>query len=112
MPGRLATLEGEGDAVLVAADSGGEVLGMVALHREPALHHPAPACLITALVTASRARRRGVGRRLLAAAEEWARERGCSRIVVTSAERRTDAHEFYPRCGYPCTGRRFGRLLT
>ena len=96
----------------MTADSAGDVLGLVALHREPALHHPAPACLITALVTSPHARRRGVGRRLLAAAEEWARARGCNRIVVTSAERRTDAHEFYPRCGYPYTGRRFGRQLT
>jgi GNAT superfamily N-acetyltransferase len=121
VPRRLSALAGEENAVFVAvdaadageaADAADTVLGLVAVHREPALHHPAPACLITALVTSSQARRRGVGRRLLSAAEEWARERGCSRIVVTSAERRADAHAFYPRCGYPYTGRRFGRSLT
>ena len=112
VPERLAALSSDDDAVFVAADQRGEVLGLVALHRQRALHAADPACHITALVSAAHARRRGVGRRLLHAAEAWARARGCDRITVTSAERRADAHAFYERCGYPCTGRRFARQLT
>jgi GNAT superfamily N-acetyltransferase len=66
---------------------------------------------ITALVTAAAARGRGVGRALVAEAVEWARREGCVRISVTSAEHRADAHAFYPACGLPYTGRRFGTTL-
>ncbi|MGW0940895.1 GNAT family N-acetyltransferase [Streptomyces sp. NPDC002666] len=55
---------------------------------------------IVALVVSGRARGRGVGSRLVAAAESFAVTRGCVRVEVTIGERRQDAHEFYRRCGY------------
>ena len=110
---RLAALAGpdDDDAVQVAAGADGAVVGVIGLHRLRTLHAPSPPCYITALVVAASARGRGVGRRLLEAAESWARERGCGRMVVTSAEHRADAHAFYERSGYERTGRRFGRAL-
>ena len=109
---RLSALAGPEDAILVADDANGAIVGLMGLHRLSALHAAAPACYITALVVASAARGRGVGRRLLEAAESRAREWGCSRIVVTSAERRADAHAFYEGCGFERTGRRFVRALA
>jgi GNAT superfamily N-acetyltransferase len=102
----------EGDAVLVAEDDDGVVAGVAALHRMPVLHFDRPLGYITALVTDPAKRRGGVGKRLLEAAEEWARAAGCYRLVLTSAEHRTDAHGFYPACGFPFTGRRFGKDLA
>jgi GNAT superfamily N-acetyltransferase len=110
--GRLTALDGPNDAILVTTDADGAIVGLIGLHRLPVLHAPAPACYITALVVATAARGRGVGRRLLGAAESWAREHGCGRIVVTSAERRADAHAFYERSGFERTGRRFVRSLA
>jgi GNAT superfamily N-acetyltransferase len=108
---RLAALREPDDAVLLAVSEVGAELGLVGLHRFAVLSAPAPVAYITALVTAPEARGRGVGRALVAAAEAWARERGCGRLTVTSAEHRADAHEFYPACGLPYTGRRFSKAL-
>ncbi|HEX6058663.1 MAG TPA: GNAT family N-acetyltransferase [Gemmatimonadaceae bacterium] len=109
---RLAGLRESESATLVATGSGGEMLGLIGVHRLPVLHASEPPCYITALVVASAARGRGIGRRLLAAAEEWARRAGSSRLVVTSAEHRAEAHAFYERAGFPYTGRRFARTLS
>ncbi len=41
----------------------------------------------------------GVGKALLDAAKDWARERGATHLELDSAEARTDAHRFYEREG-------------
>ena len=112
LPDRLAALEQEGSVALVAADDGHAIVGLVCATTIATIHAAAPVAYLTALVTAARARRGGVGRSLVAAAEAWARDRGCSRLTVTSAEHRADAHAFYERCGMPYTGRRFSKPLT
>ena len=43
--------------------------------------------------------RGGVGRALLAAASDWARERGCTHLALSSGPGRKDAHRFYEREG-------------
>ena len=88
------------------------MVGVAVLHRMTVLHFDRPLGYITALVTDPAKRRGGVGKRLLVAAEDWARAAGCYRLALTSAEHRTDAHGFYPACGFPLTGRRFGKDLT
>ncbi|HUX35162.1 MAG TPA: GNAT family N-acetyltransferase [Gemmatimonadaceae bacterium] len=111
LPARLALLADADNAVLVAVDGDGAAVALISLHRIPALHHARPNCYITALVVDESWRDAGVGRRLLAAAEAWARAHGCRRMSVTSAERRDDAHRFYEACGFPYTGRRFARTF-
>ena len=49
------------------------------------------------------ARRDGWGRRLVAAAEHVARERGCTQVIVSSFT--FQAPGFYERCGFVETGR-------
>src|SRR3954469_14096763 len=44
-------------------------------------------------------RSRGLGKGLLEAARDWARERGCSHLELDSGMDRTDAHRFYRREG-------------
>jgi GNAT superfamily N-acetyltransferase len=111
IPLRLAAVRDDHGAALVAVDDADRPLGVISLSRHVALHAPGPIAYITALVTASVARRRGVGQLLVAAAKAWATEQGCVRLSVTSAERRADAHSFYPACGLPYTGRRFSMEL-
>ena len=107
IPSRLSAVLSDHGAVFLAVDDEDRALGLISLTRLIALHAPGPIAYITALVTSSVARRRGVGQLLVNAAKEWAIERGCVRLSVTSAERRADAHAFYPACGLPYTGRRF-----
>jgi len=112
IPARLAAVLREGGAVILACGSSGEALGLMSLARHVVLHSPGPVAYITALVTASAARRRGVGQRLVAAAKEWAGANDCVRLSVTSAEHRADAHAFYPACGMPYSGRRFAAPIV
>ena len=42
-------------------------------------------------------RSQGVGKALLDAAKDWARERGATHLELDSAETRADAHRFYER---------------
>jgi GNAT superfamily N-acetyltransferase len=111
VPARMAAVLGEGGAVLLAVADGTAPLGLMCLARHVALHAAGPIAYITALVTTSAARRRGVARALVGAAREWALREGCVRISVTSAEHRADAHAFYAACGIPYTGRRFSASL-
>lgn len=58
---------------------------------------------IRGLVVGERFRSGGIGARLVAAAEEWARSRGLMRVRVRSDVLRKDAHRFYERQGYRVT---------
>jgi GNAT superfamily N-acetyltransferase len=107
IPRRLEGLRAEGAAAFVACDADGHVLGFFSIARLAVVHGDGPVALITALVVAESARGGGVGRRMVDAARDWARDAGCVRLLVTSAERRADAHAFYEACGMPYTGRRF-----
>lgn len=55
---------------------------------------------ITGLVVDSSARRRGVGRALVAAVEAWARDEGLDTVLVRSNVQRTASHPFYEGLGY------------
>jgi GNAT superfamily N-acetyltransferase len=57
-------------------------------------------CEILGLVVAADQRGGGIGRRLLAQAEHWARERGLGEISVRSNITRTESHPFYERLGF------------
>jgi GNAT superfamily N-acetyltransferase len=77
----------------------------------PVLTSLSDIAMIVALVVGEETRRAGVGRRLVERAEEQARIWRCGRIMVTSAERRAEAHAFYEHLGYDYTGRRFAKVI-
>jgi GNAT superfamily N-acetyltransferase len=56
--------------------------------------------MIAGLVVDRAQRRTGVGRALMARAEAWAGEQGCSLVRLTSSATRTAAHRFYEEIGY------------
>jgi GNAT superfamily N-acetyltransferase len=103
-----ALLAREGSRVFVA-ERQATVLGVLGLHRMPVLTSLSDIAMIIALVVTERERRSGVGRLLIARAEDEARGWRCGRIMVTSAEHRADAHTFYEALGYQYTGRRFAK---
>jgi GNAT superfamily N-acetyltransferase len=110
IPARLSSVLAEGGRV-VLAEVDALPAGLMCLARHSALHSPGPIAYITALVTSASTRRAGVGRALVEEAKRWAESQGCVRLSVTSAEKRADAHAFYPACGLPYTGRRFAIAL-
>ena len=44
--------------------------------------------------------KKGIGRALLAAVENWAQKEGAVGVRLVSGAKRTVAHDFYRRCGY------------
>jgi len=69
---------------------------------------------IMGLVVEESRRGEGVGRQLVAAAEQWAAERGCVRIRVRTNLMREGARAFYAALGYRSTKRQeiFDKTLT
>jgi len=85
------------DALWVAED--GDVRGWLHAQVSRSLESAAHVELRALVVDAS-ARRLGVGRALVHAAEQWARDQGFTRVRVRSNVVRGEAHAFYPRLGY------------
>ena len=108
---RLEAFERAGETALVAEDdtAPGRLLAVATLHATPVLHRAGPVGRVSALVVDADVRGRGVGRAMMAAAEQWAVERGCILMEVTSNQRRVDAHKFYEGLGYTRTSFRFAR---
>ena len=86
-------------AVLVAETAADGVIGWVHVSRQPLLEVEIRA-EVNGLVVDERVRVAGAGAQLLAAAEEWARKRGCKGMSVRSNVIRERAHKFYERNGY------------
>lgn len=55
---------------------------------------------IVGLVVDHSFQKSGVGKALLTATEDWAREQGCAGVRLHSGAERTEAHKFYEHCGY------------
>jgi len=55
---------------------------------------------IMAIAVDSNHRGKGLGKALLNAVEDWAKEESCIGVRLVSGMDRTGAHEFYRHCGY------------
>jgi GNAT superfamily N-acetyltransferase len=82
------------------ADSGGEVLGFVAVHLLPRFEHDDRIARVLALVVDAGVRERGVGHLLMAEAERIATAAGAAFIEVTAGHHRPDAQRLYETLGY------------
>jgi ribosomal protein S18 acetylase RimI-like enzyme len=108
---RLHGSLGSQTSCCLVAQVDNEVIGVMSAELIPYFPTGSSICRVTSLVVSSRHRSRGIGEKLVAAAATFARERGCSGIEVTSAERRVDAHRFYVKLGFARTGLRFFQSL-
>ena len=108
---RLARLLAHPDYAAVVAETGGELAGLILLHLEQGLEYDSAYCRVMGLVIDERWRGRGLGRHLMDHAEQWCKDRGGDRVLLTSANRRDDAHKFYDAIGYERTGVRFAKWL-
>lgn len=95
----LQMVQANPGAAILVAEQGGSVLGWIGLERRVGLETP-PRLEITGLVVDATARRSGVGRALLAAAEDWARQHGLDMVVLRTNINRRDAHAFYQAQGF------------
>ena len=96
---RLRTLPQDGTHAVYVAENAAGVVGWVHVF---ALYPVAHDCVaeIAGLVVDASCRASGVGKHLMDAAENWARERGLDTVVLRSNVIREAAHKFYENLGY------------
>ncbi|MCX7680690.1 MAG: GNAT family N-acetyltransferase [Anaerolineae bacterium] len=99
-------------AIFVAEETSGLVVGWIHIYVCPQLEVERQA-EIGGLGVDEGWRSHGIGRALLDQAEQWARQRGVSQLIVRSNIARKRAHAFYERAGYVCfkTSRVFFKTL-
>lgn len=86
-------------SVVVAPAEDGRLLGWICAERRLSLE--SGECVeITGLVVSSAARRLGVGRALVGAAERWAAAEGFASLCVRSNVVRAESHAFYQGLGF------------
>lgn len=105
----LKLLKGRGEPPLVAEQ--GEVVGCAAWHAAAELQEPELVGRIPVVVVAPEARKRGIGKALIEAAEARLAERGCGRVEVAADLRRSGALAFYQALGFERTGFRLARTI-
>jgi len=97
--------------VTLVADVADEVAGMAGATLERVYEKDDLVAHLAILIVAERARRLGVGRRLVVEAEAWAAAQGAREMSLTSGLPREGAHRFYEQCGYVRNGLRFIRRI-
>jgi len=91
--------EGDGE-YLLAFDRGGEPVGVCQLRYRWSIWTSAPDCWLEDLYVRPAGRRSGLGRRLVDAAVERARARGCRRVELDVNEDNEAALALYRACGF------------
>jgi GNAT superfamily N-acetyltransferase len=91
--------ESDGEAVLVAADEDNKVIAWTSL-RIVETFYSRPTVEISGLVVDEDRRGQGIGKRLMAEAEAWARAAGHTRLRLRVNMTRKDALSFYERLGF------------
>jgi len=84
--------------VLLAVD-GDSIAGLASVYADFLSIRYGKRCWLQDLVVSKSRRSEGIGAKLIAAAAEWARERGCTHLELASGAGRLDAHRFYLREG-------------
>ena len=92
-------LKSDNHSVIVATDTEGSLCGWVVVEKRVSLETGCKA-EITGLVTDSKFRRLGVGKKLVLACESWAIQEGLGKLVVASNIQREESHIFYKNIGF------------
>jgi GNAT superfamily N-acetyltransferase len=96
---RLTAVLGSANHAVLVAFVDGQVVGWLHIFIAQRMQSDSFA-EIGGFVIAESHRRHGIGRRLLATAEQWAAGRGAAMLRVRSRSDRHDAHAFYKRLGF------------
>ncbi len=96
----------------LVAEVDGKVCGMIGTLAYASYEHNDPSGRILAVVTLANARRRGIGRALIASAEKAFAQKAVTRVSLDTRLTRKDAHQFYESLGYERNGWRFVKQLS
>jgi len=95
-------------AVYVASADNGSVVGTFALLvMDNLAHMGAPSAVVEDICVEERLRGQGIGRAMMHFAMEFARQRGCYKLALSSNAARERAHAFYRSLGFEQHGLSF-----
>lgn len=99
------------------AEKSGQIVGCIAVAITNYFHRPRSFLRVIAMIVDEQERRSGIGKNLMALAEKFALDQGCSHIELTSGMHREKlgSHEFYRSLGYTeinNTKKYFAKKLT
>lgn len=102
MKTRFENIQNHHDYKTFIATDGTVILGMVGLSRHYSYEQNGIYVRVLALVTRSKFRQKGIGKKLMDVAENWARTIGASKILLNcgNREERAIAQLFYKKIGY------------
>ena len=95
----IASAIADEEAAVLVAEHRGNLLGLCTAYLDLSSVRFGPRCWVEDLAVSPSHRSQGVGKALLDAAKDWARQRGATHLELDSGEARTEAHRFYEREG-------------
>lgn len=101
--GLALLLEGSPDRQVFVAGPEGSAVGMATVQVLVSTAEGGPVGLVEDVVVAPEHRAQGLGRRLLAEVESWARARGLTRLQLLADRENTPALRFYEACRWTPT---------
>jgi GNAT superfamily N-acetyltransferase len=104
------------NAALLLAEAAGQIVGLAEMYLRRDGFHPSTIQhtygYLQSLLATERWRRRGIGARLVAAAETWARERGATELRLDAWEFAAGPLPFYEALGYQTIKRTLTKPLS
>src|ERR1700731_4933120 len=108
---RMETIGADKNYATFVAVSEGKVCGMIGTLMCYTYEHNGPSARILTLIVSEKVRGCGLGRTLIATAENDLAQRNIRRIAVNPPLERAQAHEFYEKLGYTKNGFRLVKEL-
>ena len=108
---RLSAALSSEDAAILLAEEKDTLIGLCSAYIDLESVRYGRRCWIEDLAVDPEHRSQGVGKALLDAAKDWARERGATHVELDSGAARADAHRFYEREGPSWTGMQYAWWL-
>ena len=106
----ISDVTSDENAVLFLAERTGEVVGLIHVlvrdARDIPILVPRRYAVIDNLIISKGSRRSGIGRSLVARAEQWAAAKGANSVELNVWEFNKDAVAFYEKLGYATASRR------
>src|SRR5215213_6265849 len=93
----IAAAIADEEAAVLVAEHRGDLLGLCTAYLDLNSVRFGRRCWVEDLAVSPEHRSQGIGKDLLDAAKEWARERGATHLELDSSDTRADAHRFYER---------------
>jgi GNAT superfamily N-acetyltransferase len=92
----------------IVAEEAGDVIGTTVLAILPGMAHGvSPFAVIEYVVVDEKYRGKGIGKTMMEYCMSKAKEAGCYKIMLTSDNRRTEAHDFYKSLGFEASAHGF-----